>query len=166
MKKIGIIGCGNISGIFLKNLHSLFPDLKVIAISDLDSEQTRVVTDQYPDIEVQTSEQLLKNPHIDIELNITTPPVHTRINKIILEAGKYVYVEKPLTLDLEEADDVLKLAASKNLRIGCAPDTVLGAGIQTYHKIAFPMSDPQYYDLSRYCDLILHDGYQSCELLL
>jgi predicted dehydrogenase len=82
-----------------------------------------------------TVEQLLADPQIEIVLNLTTPQVHAALNLQALKAGKHVYTEKPFALTPEDADSVLTLARSKGLLVGCAPDTFLGAGLQTCRKL-------------------------------
>jgi predicted dehydrogenase len=80
-------------------------------------------------------EELLANPEIELVLNLTAPQAHPEVNKRVLQAGKHVYTEKPFALTREDADEVLQLAQEKNLRIGCAPDTFLGGGLQTCRKL-------------------------------
>ena len=78
-----------------------------------------------------TPDQLLADPEIEAVINLTNPAAHFEVSKAILEAGKHVYNEKPLATTREDAAKLLEIAAAKGLRVGCAPDTFLGAGIQT-----------------------------------
>lgn len=64
-------------------------------------------------------------------LNLTPPPAHYAVAKAALEAGKAIYSEKPLAATFAEGKKLMALAREKNLRIGCAPDTFLGAGHQS-----------------------------------
>lgn len=132
--KIGVIGCGNISGCYLKN-QKQFPVLDVVAVSDLDMSRAEAQAEEYEIPRASSVEELLKDPQIEIVLNLTTPAAHTPVNLAALEAGKHVYLEKPLAINLEDAKKVLALAKKKNLRVGCAPDTILGAGHQTARKL-------------------------------
>ena len=75
-------------------------------------------------------EDLLADPEIDLVVNLTGLPQHFAINKAALEAGKHVYSEKPLAGTYAEARELLDLAADRGLRVGCAPDTLLGGGHQ------------------------------------
>jgi len=68
-------------------------------------------------------------------VNLTIPKLHAEMSMLAIEAGKHVYVEKPFAMSLEDADRVAEAAAERGLRIGCAPDTFLGAGIQTCRAI-------------------------------
>ncbi|SHH45437.1 Gfo/Idh/MocA family protein [Clostridium grantii] len=131
---LGIIGCGNISDIYLKNCKSKFPSIKLIACSDLDMEKAEAKAKEY-DIKACTVEELLANDDINIVLNITTPQSHRIVCEQILKAGKHVYVEKPLSLTKEDGKFLVDLANEKGLKIGCAPDTFLGGGIQTCAKL-------------------------------
>lgn len=136
MKKygIGIIGCGNISDIYLTNITTKFDNLELIGIADLDSEKASIQMEKY-NTTIYSTDELLDHRDIDIILNITTPKSHRLICQAALNAGKHVYVEKPLSLSLEDGEFLLALAKEKNLLIGGAPDTFLGAGIQTCRKL-------------------------------
>ena len=128
---IGIVGCGNISGIYLENLTRKFKNVTVAAVADLDECRARAKAGEYGIPRVMTLEEMLADGGIDLILNITTPLSHYSINKQALLAGKHVYVEKPLALNYAEGKELIELAESKGLYVGCAPDTFLGAGIQT-----------------------------------
>jgi predicted dehydrogenase len=126
---IGIIGCGNISGIYLKNLPT-FRDLNVLAVADLDLERAKAKAAEFDVPHALSVPDLLKHDDIDAVLNITIPAAHGDIALQALSAGKHVYNEKPLAVELKEAKAMLDMAKSKGLRVGCAPDTFLGGGIQ------------------------------------
>jgi predicted dehydrogenase len=133
--KVGIIGCGNISAIYAKNLSQMFHQVELVACADLIKDRAEARAQEYQIPNVYTPEALLADPNIDIVVNLTTPPVHGSICTATLEAGKHSYVEKPLALTRDEAQQVLDLAKQKTLRIGGAPDTFLGAGLQTCRKL-------------------------------
>jgi predicted dehydrogenase len=133
--RVGIIGCGNISAIYAKNLSQMFHQLELVACADLIKERAEARAQEFQIPLTYTPEELLADPSIDIVVNLTTPPVHSSICLASLGAGKHSYVEKPLALTRDEAQQALALAKQKNLRIGGAPDTFLGAGIQTCRKL-------------------------------
>lgn len=134
--KVGVIGCGQISGIYLSNCTETFKDvLEVAACADLVPELARKRAEEFGVPKACTVEELLEDPDIEIVLNLTAPKVHAAINLKALQAGKHVYTEKPFALSRSDADEVLALAKEKGLRVGCAPDTFLGAGVQTVRKI-------------------------------
>ena len=128
---VGIIGCGKISGIYLRNAPH-FPHVKVVACADVDVERARNVADE-AGLQAMSVEDLLAS-EVDVVLNLTPPEFHTEINRRILEAGKHAYCEKPLAIDLEDGKATVALAKEKNLHLCCAPDTVLGAGITTARR--------------------------------
>jgi predicted dehydrogenase len=133
---IGIIGCGNISGIYLKNLTSVFKNTNVVAVCDINEVAARRAAEEYKISKVYSDvKEFLADQDIELVLVLTTPLTHAQLCKAALEAGKHVYCEKPLSIDLESAAEVLALARSKGLRVGCAPDTFLGSGIQTSRKL-------------------------------
>ncbi len=126
---VGIVGVGNISGQYLTNLPKL-PNLKLVGIADLDHARAeRIAAEQ--GVKAFAGDSIFSDPDIDVILNLTLPQSHALVNKKALENGKYVYLEKPFALSVSEALPIIELAKSKGLRIGCAPDTFLGTGIQT-----------------------------------
>ncbi|MEE0946229.1 MAG: Gfo/Idh/MocA family oxidoreductase [Acutalibacteraceae bacterium] len=135
MLKVGMVGVGNISGIYLKNFKEVFKNVELVAVCDLIKERAEKAQKEYniPKI-YDTMEQLFADDDIDMVLNLTRPYQHFEVSKAALLAGKHVYSEKPLGADFEEGTQLVKLAQEKGLWIGGAPDTFLGAGIQTCRK--------------------------------
>lgn len=135
MKKVkaGIIGTGNISGIYFEN-GSRFESLEIAACADIDVERARAKGAEYG-VRGCTVDELLADPEIEMIINLTIPQAHAPVNLQALEAGKHVYVEKPLAVTCEEGRAVLELGKAKGLRVGGAPDTFLGGGIQTCIKL-------------------------------
>jgi predicted dehydrogenase len=134
--KVGVIGTGVISGIYLKNLTGMFDNIvEVTAVADLVPELAQKRADEFQIPKVYSVDELIADPDIEIVLNLTAPAAHATVNLKALHAGKHVYTEKPFALNREDADEVLALAQSKGLLVGCAPDTFLGAGIQTCIKL-------------------------------
>ncbi len=133
--KVGIIGCGNISNIYLKNLTQVFKNVDVVACADIAVERAKQRSEEFGISKACSVEELLADPEIRIVLNLTIPTSHSDINFAALNAGKNVYVEKTLALNREDAQKTLALAKKKGLLVGCAPDTFLGAGLQTCRKL-------------------------------
>ena len=129
--RIAVVGCGMISSIYLKNLTGMHHNVEVYAVCDLNAQRAQAQAQAYQVARIMTLEEILACKEIDLVLNLTLPKLHYQINKAILEAGKHLYCEKPLSLELEQGKELVELARSKGLRIGCAPDTFLGAAIQT-----------------------------------
>jgi predicted dehydrogenase len=127
--RIGLVGCGNISDIYLTNAQ-LFEDIEFVAVSSRNVESAKRTGERY-ELEVRSIDRLVTSDDVDIVLNLTTPRVHAAISLAAIEAGKHVYTEKPLATSLAEGKGIAAAAAVKGLRVGCAPDTVLGSGIQT-----------------------------------
>lgn len=137
MKKtaVGVIGCGNVSDIYMQNLGNLFPQVYVEACASRREESARKLAQKYHIPKVYSVEELLEDPKIEVVLNLTTPDAHYEITKRALEKGKHVYSEKPISLEMDQARHLQSLAREKGLRLGCAPDTVLGAAVQTGRKL-------------------------------
>ena len=135
MTNIGIVGIGDISGIYLKNITETFKELNIVAVCDLIKERALNAQAKYNIPKVyDTMEELFADESIELVLNITRPYEHFAVSKGALEAGKHVYSEKPLGASLEEGKELVALAEKKGLMIGGAPDTFLGASIQTCRK--------------------------------
>ncbi|MBB5833715.1 Gfo/Idh/MocA family oxidoreductase [Kribbella italica] len=132
--RIGIVGTGVISGTYLDHLAKL-PGVEVAAVADLDVSRAQTVADAHPGVRPLSSDDLLADPDVDVVLNLTIPAAHAPVHRAALEAGKHTYGEKPLAVDRAEAKPLLELAEAKGLRIGCAPDTVLGTGTQTARAV-------------------------------
>ncbi|PWU70165.1 Gfo/Idh/MocA family protein [Gracilibacillus dipsosauri] len=131
---VGIIGCGNISRIYLENAKR-FKNYTIQAVADLVLDRAKSHAAEYGVPKAYTTEELLLDPEIDFVINLTIPAVHAEIAIKALENGKHVYGEKPLAVTREEANKMLELAKEKGLYIGNAPDTFLGGGIQTCKKL-------------------------------
>ncbi len=128
--KVGVIGCGTISDVYLSNLTKRFSNVKVAAVADVDAARAREKAAAYA-VKSCSVEDMLADESIEIVLNLTTPLSHAEICLAALGEGKHVYTEKPLSVSLKDAERIMTLARKKNLRVGAAPDTFLGAGIQT-----------------------------------
>lgn len=127
---VGIIGTGVISQTYLENLTS-FPDIDVVAVGDLVPERARAKAEEFSVRAWGTAADVLANPEVDLVVNLTIPAVHVAVSRAALEAGKHVWTEKPIGLDRDATRDLLALADERGLRIGAAPDTLLGPGFQT-----------------------------------
>jgi predicted dehydrogenase len=130
---VGIIGAGTISTTYLENLTS-FPDVSVRGIADIDLERAAAAAEQFGLPGSGTVEELLADPTVEVVVNLTIPAVHAEVGVAALDAGKHVWSEKPLAMDRESARKLLDRAAERGLRVACAPDTVLGAGLQTARR--------------------------------
>ncbi len=131
--KMGIIGCGMISDTYFKAAQK-FNVIEVVACSDIIPERAKAKEEMYG-VKAMSNEELLARKDIEIVLNLTPPQVHSKIAIDTLNAGKHAYSEKPFGVDSEDAAKVIALAKKKGLRVGCAPDTYLGGGLQTCRKL-------------------------------
>lgn len=130
---VGVVGCGAISAQYLRTIARL-PGLHLVAVADLDPGRAREAAWPYPGVEVLAVPELLADPRVDVVLNLTVPAAHAEIALRAIAAGKHVYGEKPLAATTGDARRVLRAAEAAGVRVGCAPDTVLGTGTQTARK--------------------------------
>jgi len=146
--KVGIIGCGNISGIYCLNFYKI-RNVEFVGIADIDPARTKAKIEDIktnynaawklpgePKLPVAyDSVKDLLASDVELVVNLTIPQAHMEVALQCLEAGKHTYHEKPFGLNRDEGKKILAAAKAKNLRVGCAPDTFLGAGIQTCRKL-------------------------------
>ena len=128
-----MIGCGNISQAYV-SATKIFPAIKIVACADAKPEAARGAAQRWG-LEALSVEALLGRADIDVVLNLTIPKAHAAVTLQALTAGKHVYLEKPFALNREEGKHVTDKAQALGLRVGCAPDTFLGAGLQTCRKL-------------------------------
>jgi predicted dehydrogenase len=132
--RIGVVGCGAISGAYL-GMAKNFPVVETVACADLDVSRAKAKAKEYGVRKACTVEELLADPAVELVLNLTVPKAHAPVTLTALDAGKHVYCEKPLGIAREEGQRILDLARQKNRLVGCAPDTFMGSGIQTARKL-------------------------------
>lgn len=132
--RVGVVGCGRISDIYLKTCKK-FDMLDIVACASLDIEESRAKARQYDIPQACTPDEIFADPEIDCVLNLTIPAAHAKISLAALEAGKHVYSEKPFVTSIEDGKKILSLAEAKGLYVGNAPDTFLGGRWQTCRKL-------------------------------
>jgi predicted dehydrogenase len=130
--RIGLIGCGNISDIYLINAQ-LFRDIAFVACADLRPESAERQSKLYA-IPARPVKDLLASEDVDIVLNLTIPEAHAEVSLSAIEAGKHVYSEKPLATTVADGRRILEAARARGTRVGAAPDTVLGASVQAARR--------------------------------
>jgi len=131
---IGIVGAGVISSQYLTTLTSA-ADVEVRYVADFDEDRARSRADEFGVVGSGSYEGLLADDAIEVVVNLTVPQVHTEVTAQALDAGKHVWTEKPLALTGSDGRELLDVAAGRGLRLGCAPDTFLGGGLQTALRI-------------------------------
>lgn len=131
--KVGIIGCGNISNAYFNGSRP-YDVMQIVACADIDEARAKAKAAEHG-VRALSVKQLLNDPEIQIVVNLTIPKAHAEVNLQILQHGKHAYCEKPFAVTRADGEKVLALARKKKLRVGCAPDTFLGGGIQTCRKL-------------------------------
>ncbi|MGH4050804.1 MAG: Gfo/Idh/MocA family protein [Clostridium sp.] len=136
--KVGVVGCGCISDIYLTNLKSMFSNIELVGCADLIQERATEKAQKY-EIKSYPNDNrcaaIYEDKEIEIIVNLTTPLDHVEVSLRALEYGKHVHGEKPLAVNREDAKKIIELAKTKGLMVGCAPDTFLGGGLQTCRKL-------------------------------
>jgi predicted dehydrogenase len=130
---IGIIGCGNISDAYFRGA-ARSNLIRVKACADLRVEMAQAKAALYG-VSAMPVQEVLADPEISIVVNLTVPMAHAEVSQQILNAGKHVYSEKPLAAKLVEGVGLMELSRARSLRVGCAPDTFLGASHQACRRL-------------------------------
>ena len=131
---VGIVGCGNISDQYLRHLVT-FPDVQVLFCADIDTERAKAQAAAYDVPAAGSVQQALEHPGVELVVNLTIPAAHAEVASAAIAVGKHVWNEKPLAPDVASGCALLGQARQAGLRIGCAPDTVLGAGLQSARRL-------------------------------
>lgn len=129
---VGIVGAGAIFGAYLSTLQRL-DAVRLVAIADIDAERAASAA-QAAGVRASTVGELMAAPDVDLVLNLTIPAAHAEVAVQAIAAGKSVYGEKPLAVNLADARRIVEAGRAAGVRVGCAPDTVLGTGTQTARK--------------------------------
>jgi predicted dehydrogenase len=129
--RVGLVGCGKISEAYLR---ADYPEYTYVACADLDEARARATAEAHG-LQAMPAKELFSNPEVDIVCNLTVPLAHYDVSRAALEDGKHLYSEKPLGVSREQGAALLDMASTMGLVVGCAPDTFLGAGLQTCRRL-------------------------------
>ncbi|MDG6106936.1 Gfo/Idh/MocA family oxidoreductase [Dactylosporangium aurantiacum] len=127
---VGIVGAGKISRQYAATLTRL-PGVRLTRVADLADGRAQALAADYAGVRAVPVTELLTGDDVDLVVNLTVPQAHADVALAALAAGRHVYGEKPLAASTAEARTVLAAAAAAGRTVGCAPDTVLGTGVQT-----------------------------------
>lgn len=144
--KVAMIGVGSISRTYLTNLTTVFKEVDLIGVCDLVPEKAQrgvALVNELREKGANAPEpkiykdmyEAFNDPDVDVVLNLTRPYEHYEVTKQALLHGKHVFSEKPLAVDMTEGRELVELAIEKGLKLGGAPDTFMGAGIQTARRL-------------------------------
>jgi predicted dehydrogenase len=131
---VGIIGCGGISGTYARVMNT-FGGLSLAACADVVEDRARTLAREHGIPRWCGVDELLGDPGIDLVVNLTPPKAHHAVTMAILKSGKHAYSEKPLAATIEQGRELVQTARANGLALGCAPDTFLGAGLQTCREL-------------------------------
>jgi predicted dehydrogenase len=131
---VGIIGCGDISNVYAAKLSEL-PFVDLVACADVLRDRAKELGEKHGVSKVLEPDALIADDDVEIVVNLTIPAAHYSVSRQVVDAGKSVFCEKPLALTLDEGLELGRAAKENGVRVGCAPDTFLGAGLQTCRKL-------------------------------
>jgi predicted dehydrogenase len=131
--RVGVVGCGIVAKVYVEG-STAFDSFDIVACADLDMESANAFAEVHG-LKASTVDELIGDPSIDVVLNLTPPAAHAPVMRAALEAGKHVYTEKPITTTVAEGRELIAEADRRGLRIGCAPDTFLGAAYDAAREL-------------------------------
>jgi predicted dehydrogenase len=131
--RVGVVGCGIVAKVYVEG-STAFDSFDIVACADLDMESAKAFAEVHG-LKASTVDELIGDPSIDVVLNLTPPAAHAPVMRAALEAGKHVYTEKPITTTVAEGRELIAEAERRGLRIGCAPDTFLGAAYDAAREL-------------------------------
>ncbi|GAA1501498.1 Gfo/Idh/MocA family oxidoreductase [Dactylosporangium maewongense] len=128
--RVGIVGAGKISRQYATTLARL-PGVALTRVADLAADRASALAADFAGVQAVSVSDLMADDAVDLVLNLTVPRAHAEVALAALAAGKHVYGEKPLAATTLEGRAILDAARAAGRTVGCAPDTVLGTGVQT-----------------------------------
>jgi predicted dehydrogenase len=131
---VGVLGCGHVADQYLRNC-ARFDSLRLVACADVDLERAQRKAAEHAVPHACLPQELIDDPEVDLVVNLTPPQAHAEVSVAAIRGGKHVWSEKPLAASLDAAREVLAAAKGAGVRVGCAPDTFLGGGLQTSIKL-------------------------------
>lgn len=126
MAGIAFVGTGFVADYYMTTLAN-HPKLRLAGVFDENSEASERFSTFHKARRYLSMEELLADPAVAIVVNLTNPESHYAISRLALEAGKHVYSEKPLAMDLDEAEELVRFAAERRLCLAAAPANGLSA---------------------------------------
>ncbi|UUX96834.1 Gfo/Idh/MocA family protein [Aquabacterium sp. J223] len=127
---LAIVGCGFVADYYLQTVR-LHPGLSVRGLHDRLPDRARALAGAYGQSVYPTLEAALADPAVQIVLNLTNPREHHAVSRQALLAGKHVYSEKPIAMEMDQARELVDMAESRGLQIVSAPCSLLGETAQT-----------------------------------
>jgi predicted dehydrogenase len=128
--RVALVGCGFVADLYMRSF-AAHPEVTIVAVHDRDAARQAAFCAHWGLRGEDSLEALLARlgPG-DVVVNLTSPAAHYAISRACLEAGHHVYSEKPLAMELAQAQALHALAAARGLMLVSAPCSVLGEAAQ------------------------------------
>ena len=130
---VGIVGTGFVASMYARTMKD-HPTLRLIGAYDWNSHNLAAFARVWPCKCYSSLQDLANDNSVDLILNLTSPSSHYEVSRACLKAGKHVYSEKPLSMTLNEARELIHLADQYGLYLASAPCSLLGETAQTIWK--------------------------------
>jgi predicted dehydrogenase len=133
VSRVAIVGCGVISRTYAHTISQL-GFVELVACVDEDPARAEELAGAFG-AEPRSLDAVLHDPDIDAVVNLTPPLAHGAVSGASLDAGKATFSEKPLGVEFADGQSLVARSTHSGTRLGCAPDTFLGAGLQTARAV-------------------------------
>lgn len=135
MKGVGVafVGCGYVADFYARTM-SEHPGLQLVGVFDRDASRSARFSKHHGVPAWPSLEALLADDRVAIVANLTNPESHYDVSRVALEAGRHVYSEKPLAMDVARARELVDLSRDRGRLLSSAPCSVLGETAQTVWK--------------------------------
>jgi predicted dehydrogenase len=127
------MGCGVIAHNYVQGAAG-FESFDIVACADMSAAVAQAFAAEHG-LDTAPVEDVLADPDVDAILNLTPPAAHADVVRAAFEHGKHVYTEKPLATTVEDGRGLVREAAARGLRLGCAPDTFLGGAYEAGREL-------------------------------
>lgn len=128
-----IIGCGYTADFYMNNAKA-HPRIPIVGAYDTSQDRLRAFCNYHKIRAFKSIRDAFTNDSLRLVLNLTPPQSHYSVTKQCLDSGRHVYSEKPLAMNINEAKELADIAKSKNVRLACAPCSLLSNPAQTLWK--------------------------------
>ncbi|MEM6625613.1 MAG: Gfo/Idh/MocA family oxidoreductase [Pseudomonadota bacterium] len=127
---IAFVGCGYVFDIYMRTQWA-YPEMRICGVFDIDEKRLDVVCKHYDLAKYDSYDDLLRDPEVQIVVNLTSIASHFEVTERALEAGKHVYSEKPITTDLKQTQDLFAIAEKNGRVLSAAPSNLFSDSVSS-----------------------------------
>lgn len=152
MLNIGVVGYGYWGPNIVRNFSHIDDDVKVVCICDNNSDAMKRAERDYPYIDIVSNyDDIFSSPKIDMIAIVTPVSTHYKLAKKALMNGKHIFVEKPFTSNVHQAEELIEFAEKRNKKIMVDHTFIFSSPVKKIKDLIDNniLGDPYYYDSTR-----------------